>query len=289
MGLFSSIGGALKSVASFASDLSPLGSVIGAGLGYLGQQNTNEANANIASANNAISLDIAKHGMQYKVADLQAAGLNPALAYNSGPINMPNLSTPVMQNSGAAAAQGGLAASQAALANAQVEASKSQADLNSAQADKARTETAISALDYQKSLFLKDNYSSWDVAGSGLDASRARSVYEQAQSNNDSNALTALNRFAVSQGYDNYLTAIKSVDFLQALADLTGQRTSNTLSGLQIPQASADAAFYSTDFGKSIAPYMSTAKDLSAIGTSGVGALRSLKTLRAVKPVLKSK
>ncbi|WNK14022.1 MAG: DNA pilot protein [Microvirus sp.] len=242
--------------------------LVGGALGFLGSDNTNNDMMDIAKMNNATSLDIAKNGMQYKVADLKAAGLNPALAYNSGPINMPNLSTPALQNSGEAAARGMMSGSQNALAKAQIDQIGAQTALNTAQADQVRTNTDIAKLDYAKSLFLKDNYSSWDSAGASIDATRAQSIYDQAKASNDYNTIVFLNDFARGKGFGNYETAVKSTDFLQSLSDLRNTNTSGQLQRLQIPEAQANAAFYSTDFGKKIAPFMSSAKDISSIGSN---------------------
>lgn len=62
------------------------------------QQQANETNLQIARENNAQEMDLATHGIQYKMADLQAAGLNPVLAASGfGGSPQATLSSPTAQ------------------------------------------------------------------------------------------------------------------------------------------------------------------------------------------------
>lgn len=60
---------------------------------------TNAANLQIARENNAQQMDLAKHGIQYRMEDMQAAGLNPVLAAQGafGSAPTATLSTPNQQ------------------------------------------------------------------------------------------------------------------------------------------------------------------------------------------------
>lgn len=69
-----------------------------AGIGLLGGFLTNQANADIASENNAWSAQQYATRYQTQVKDLQAAGLNPMLAYNQSPGTAPSAQQVVFQN-----------------------------------------------------------------------------------------------------------------------------------------------------------------------------------------------
>jgi hypothetical protein len=91
-----------------------IGALIGAGLGFVGQQQTNQKNWDIAQAANAASAEQAATQMafqermrktQYQTAveDMKAAGLNPMLAYTQGGAGTPtgamgSVSTATMKN-----------------------------------------------------------------------------------------------------------------------------------------------------------------------------------------------
>lgn len=61
------------------------------------QESANQTNLEVANANNQTQLDLAKNGYQYKMQDLQAAGLNPVLAAQGLAQPTATLSTPNVQ------------------------------------------------------------------------------------------------------------------------------------------------------------------------------------------------
>jgi hypothetical protein len=91
-----------------------IGGVIGATLGFVGQQQTNQKNWDIANAANAASAEQAAKQMDFQermretqyqtaVKDMQKAGLNPMLAYSQGGAGTPtgamgSVSTATMKN-----------------------------------------------------------------------------------------------------------------------------------------------------------------------------------------------
>jgi len=96
--------------------------LVGAGLGLIGQERTNQSNRDIASAANAASAEQAARQMDFQermrrtqyqtaVEDMKASGLNPMLAYTQGGAGTPSgamgqVSTAKMGNSVGSALQG---------------------------------------------------------------------------------------------------------------------------------------------------------------------------------------
>ena len=81
-------------------------SILGAGMGYIGGERTNDANARQAALNRDFQERMRATQYQTAVNDMRAAGLNPALAYQQGGAGTPTGSTAQMGNSLAAAGAG---------------------------------------------------------------------------------------------------------------------------------------------------------------------------------------
>lgn len=88
MGLFSSVKKAVSSVSGFIKDNSSLfdlgGSLISGGLSLYGQNSANAYNAQQAAINRSWQEYMRATQYQTAVKDMQAAGLNPMLAYSQG-------------------------------------------------------------------------------------------------------------------------------------------------------------------------------------------------------------
>lgn len=131
-----------------------IGGIIGSTLGFLGQQQTNQKNWDIAQAANQQSAAQAKEQMdfqermrqtQYQTAidDMKKAGLNPMLAYSQGGAGVPtgamgSVSTAKMENALGAGVSGYQAL---ATNNADLDLKASQTTATTAQAIKTEADT----------------------------------------------------------------------------------------------------------------------------------------------------
>jgi len=124
-----------------------IGGIAGGLASYFGQRETNRANAQQAQMQNQFQYDMSSTAYQRAVADMQAAGLNPMLAYSQGGASTPMGAKAEMQSAlGAAASsaqtgykvgteaknQTDLAEADVLLKREQAAAAGSQEDLNRA-------------------------------------------------------------------------------------------------------------------------------------------------------------
>jgi len=133
---------------------SAIGGVAGGVLGFIGQQQANQKNWDIAQAANQQSAAQAKAQMDFQermretqyqtaVKDMQAAGLNPMLAYSQGGAGVPSgaagqVSTAKMENALGAGVHG---YQQLASNTADIDLKATQATATSAQAIKTEADT----------------------------------------------------------------------------------------------------------------------------------------------------
>ncbi len=87
---------AISSIAGSAGDI--LGSVASGGLSFLGQQGANQTNMDIAQNQMNFQQQMSNTSYQRAVQDMQAAGLNPMLAYSQGGASTPSGASTQVQN-----------------------------------------------------------------------------------------------------------------------------------------------------------------------------------------------
>jgi len=142
-----------------------LGGTVGGVLGFIGQQQTNQKNWDIAQAANAASAEQARAQMafqermretQYQTAveDMKKSGLNPMLAYSQGGAGTPTgamgqVSTAKVGNSLASAVQG---YQYMAMTNADLDQKDALTTNTSAQTLKTEADTIQTAVNIQKIL-----------------------------------------------------------------------------------------------------------------------------------------
>ena len=128
-----------------------------AGLNFISQERTNRQNAQQAQIQRAFQEDMSSTAYQRAVADMQAAGLNPMLAYSQGGAAVPVGAKADFQNAGASLVSSAQNAYQLSLNTAQNEAdvllkreqagaAGSQEDLNRANMNLALVEAANKAV-----------------------------------------------------------------------------------------------------------------------------------------------
>lgn len=158
----------LKKQKGFWNFVLPAAAAVGGALiGQEGQEDTNEANAGINSAQQAYNareahnnrvFQEAQRTTQYQTAmyDMEQAGLNPMLAYQNGGAKPTSgaqaQSGPMipMQNTAAAGINGAIAAAQIANVQSQTEVNKAQAEKTKAEVPQVETNTKVLAAQLPK-------------------------------------------------------------------------------------------------------------------------------------------
>lgn len=113
---------------------------------YAGTESTNDANFDIAKSNNQWSAEQYAKRYQVMTADLQAAGLNPMLAYSQSPGTAPTAQQVQFQNPMASALDAYHKSNERDVMAAQIQNTHADTDLKTAQAEAARAQ-AVAAID----------------------------------------------------------------------------------------------------------------------------------------------
>ena len=207
------------------------GSMLSGGIGYLGQESTNIANAEQAAKNRDFQERMSSTSYQRGRADMEAAGFNPMLAYSQGGASTPGGSqASPFQNSAAA----GLAAAQAqatigniradtALKNVQYDKTESEIDLIGGQTNV----TASSARNLDAAA---ENYKAQTENTKGLTAMQKADLLIKIATASSLNAQAAA-QLALKVGYD-----LDNVGFKKAFSAVYRVTPSLALSGVLIEQ-----------------------------------------------------
>jgi hypothetical protein len=121
------------------------GAAVGALGGLLGASSANKESAASTQAQIDFQREMSNTAYQRAVADLNAAGLSPMLAYSQGGASAPQGASYKAENVGAAAVEGAAKGSQPSLLKAQTDAARSQEQLNIVTAKKVAEEAKLAA------------------------------------------------------------------------------------------------------------------------------------------------
>ncbi|WNK13581.1 MAG: DNA pilot protein [Microvirus sp.] len=255
-----------------------VGAIASGAMGLWGQQSTNDQNIQIANQNNIASAQQAAQlqefnanqaqlnrdyqtqmsGTAYQrgVKDMEAAGLNPMLAYSQGGASTPGGAqatgamgqrfTPQIQNPGQVAA----AAAQSA---AQIENTLADADLKKAQAEteRNRPQNVQADTDYKRAM-------------QGLTNTQQQQVIEQTNKVVSERQLTDAQTLKVIQETTNLVkqgaqitaqTINTAANTALQKAQTANTETQTNLARLKVPEASAYANFWKGEYGQT-KPYV---------------------------------
>lgn len=205
--------------------LSGAGSLISGFLGYKAQKDTNETNINLGREQMAFQKEMSSTAYQRGVKDMQAAGLNPMLAYSQGGASSPMGSMPQVQNAVATGMSTAQQSAQVMNGIAQVVATLAQTEKTQAEAEMTRRQTLPAELYPQTgyaNLYRIHEDTRRLASGATLDDARAESEY-------------VIKR--IREAEEKYLT-----QSLKDRVDLTKSEAS--LKRLDVPRMRAEEKFY---------------------------------------------
>ena len=240
--------------------LNLLGSAISSIGNYFGTKDTNATNMQLGREQMDFQKEMSGTAYQRAVTDMQAAGLNPMLAYSQGGASTPIGSMPQVQNAIGNAVSGAQQGMQMMQGLTAIDQSQAQTDLLKAQADSVRADTwetdLASARRHAEVATTQSRIKNIEQEGKNLSLDEQRKLEEVLSARY--NAMSTARQYEADMNDRSTYGDLRNTAFGgRARAAMTNA----DLMGLKVPEAQAWSDFWQSKPGKNT-PYVEKGAEL---------------------------